>query len=269
MHGIILGSGTGVPSLRRNAPGYFLQIDDQQYLIDCGSGTLLQLERVKQSFKNLDTLLITHIHADHIGDLIPLIHALRLPGLERKKPLTFYGPPGFIEFFQQIVVPVVAPPTAFPVIIQEASAAWQIGTTKITSCPTPHSDRFASRAYRIEHQGLSILFSGDTDFDQNLVHFCQDADLLFLDCSTLDANKVTGHLSAGLCGRIAQEAKAKRLILTHFYPIEGPDSQFYDQCRQYYSGPLELAEDLQPFAPTESITSEKRATVDCDAVALE
>ncbi|MEO5332854.1 MAG: MBL fold metallo-hydrolase [Magnetococcus sp. YQC-5] len=248
MKGIILGSGTGVPSLRRNAPGYWLEIKGHQFLVDCGSGILLQLERVGKSFQNLDAIFITHTHADHIGDLIPFVHALRLPGMHRDKPLTLYGPPGFVEFFERIVVPVSAPPTDFPFRVQEVAPIQALDGVLLKSCATPHSDRFACRAYRFEYQGLSVVFSGDTDFHPDLVTFCRAADVLFLECSSLDAGKVDGHLSAGLCGKIAEMAGVKRLILTHFYPIDGPDSLFFDECRSHFSGVLELAIDLNSFA---------------------
>ncbi|MBF0127311.1 MAG: ribonuclease Z [Magnetococcales bacterium] len=247
MHGIILGSGTGVPSLRRNAPGCFLQVGEQRLLIDCGSGTLLQLERAGKSFRELDALFITHVHADHIGDLTPLVHALRLPGMERVKPFTLYGPPGFCDFFARIVAPVAAPPTTFPFLVRETTPFWERDDLLIRTCPTPHSDRFASRAYRFESRGRAVVFSGDTDFHPDLIPFFHNAELLFLECSSLDAGKVEGHLSAGLCGRIAQQSGVGRLILTHFYPIDGPDTLFYDECRHHYSGRLELAADLTPF----------------------
>jgi ribonuclease BN (tRNA processing enzyme) len=66
---IVLGSGTGVPSLVRNAPGYFTEALGQELLLDCGSGTLLQMERVGKRYHTLDAVLMTHTHPDHIGDL--------------------------------------------------------------------------------------------------------------------------------------------------------------------------------------------------------
>ncbi|GAB0057610.1 Ribonuclease BN [Candidatus Magnetaquicoccaceae bacterium FCR-1] len=240
---IVLGSGTGVPSLRRGSPAYWLGVDDRQYLIDCGSGTLLQLERIGASFRDLDGAFITHVHADHIGDLTPMVHAMRLPGLTREKPFTLHGPPGFTDFFNRIIAPVAAPPTRFPFLVQDAPLAWNMNGLTILSHPTPHSDRFASRAYRFEHQGRAIVFSGDTDWDDGLAGFLTGADLALLECSTLDDDKVEGHLTPGLCGRLAAMARVRRLLLTHFYPIDGPDSLFLDQCRAQFSGELGLAED--------------------------
>ena len=247
MQGIILGSGTGIPSLERNAAGYFLEAGGMELLIDCGSGTLLQMERVKKNFRTLDVVLITHTHADHIADLTPLIHALRLPGLKREKPLHIYGPPGFKQFFETIVAPVARPPDRFPTLVIEAESEWTLSTLNFRSCPTVHTERMASVAYRIQEGEKSLVFSGDCDYDLNLIDFARDADLMILDCSTLDENKVQGHLSSGLGGMIAAKAGVKKLIPTHFYPISGPDSLRKQECEVQFRGQVVLAEDRMPF----------------------
>ena len=240
----ILGSGTGIPSLNRQAPGYLLEVAEMRWLVDCGSGTLLQLERIQKSFRDLDGVFITHTHADHIGDLTPMVHAFRLPGLPRDKPFTLFGPPGFSAFFKEIVTPVVSPPTTFPFHVAEVPSAMSWGTVQILSHPTVHTDRLDSVAYRFEKNGKSIVFSGDCDFDDGIIEFATETDLLILDCSTLDANKVDGHLSAKLAGLVAAQARAKRLVPTHLYPISAADSQRIKECRTHFSGPVDLAEDL-------------------------
>ncbi|MBF0184080.1 MAG: MBL fold metallo-hydrolase [Magnetococcales bacterium] len=240
----ILGSGTGTPSLQRQAPAYLLEVAGSRWLIDCGSGTLLQLERLHKPFHTLDGVWITHTHADHIGDLTPLVHAMRLPGLRRSKPFTIFGPAGFCNFFQNIVQPVAAPPESFPFHVREATEACSLGEVTVRSQIVHHSDRFESRGYRFDCGGKSIVFSGDCDYDPRLLTLAKEADLLIIDCSTLDANKVKGHLSAGLAGFLAAQAEAKQLIASHLYPIEQPEEERLAECRIHFRGPVRLAEDL-------------------------
>ncbi|MEO5364336.1 MAG: ribonuclease Z [Magnetococcus sp. DMHC-8] len=247
MKGTILGSGTGIPSLQRQAPGYLLEVDGQRWLIDCGSGTLLQLERLQKGFYGLDGAFITHTHADHIGDLLPLVHAFRLPGLARSAPFHLYGPPGFVDFFEQRIAPVAAVPDRFPFLVNEIPAILSWAGLTIRSQPTLHSDRLASVAYRFEKDDRSVVFTGDCDYDPALIAFAAGADVLVVDCSTLDAEKVKGHLSAGLVGLVAARAGVGRLIPTHLYPIAAPDSQRVAECRIHFAGPVTLAEDLMEF----------------------
>lgn len=242
---IVLGSGTGVPSLQRNSPGYYLQALGQKFLVDCGSGTLLQLERAGKRYFELDAVFITHTHPDHIGDLIPLIHALKLtPGFRREKPLTLFGPVGFERFVCDHVLTVARPPKHFTVQVHEVKGEFSFSDIRCRATPTVHSDSLSSVAYRFEAQGKVLVLSGDCDFEAGIIRHSTDADLLVLDCSTTDALKYPGHCSAGECGRIASQAKVKRLLLTHLYPLLGVEDTRLDEARKAFDGIVDLAQDL-------------------------
>ncbi|MBF0307960.1 MAG: MBL fold metallo-hydrolase [Magnetococcales bacterium] len=240
----VLGSGTGIPSARRNAPGYLLETGGgQTVLLDCGSGTLRQMERFGHSFATLAGVCITHQHPDHIGDLVSLLHACRLPGLQRREPLPIYGPAGFGRFYEQFILPVSGLPSQFEVRMQETHQPFELGGMQVRFAPTVHSERFASQGYRFEADGRVVVCSGDCDWGEAILELAKGADLLVLDCSTLQANKAPGHLSALQCGLLAQQAGVARVLLSHFYPIEGPDELRRTECAVSYSGECLLAED--------------------------
>ena len=69
----ILGSGTCMISLKRSSPANYLKIGEKQILVDCGPGTLTQLEKAGVPYKDIDMVFITHYHIDHISDLDALI----------------------------------------------------------------------------------------------------------------------------------------------------------------------------------------------------
>ncbi len=94
---------------------------------------------------------------------------------------------------------------------------------------------------------MSLTFSGDTDYCREIVELARGTDLLILECAHPDDRKVEGHLSPTWCGRIAAEAEARALVLTHFYPAcEGED--LIGPCAKEYPGSITIAEDLMTIS---------------------
>ena len=240
---IVLGSGTCVPSLKRNAPGYYIEAEGARILIDCGSGTLLQLERARKSYRDIDAVFITHRHPDHFADLMPLIHALlATPKFRRMKDLFIFGPGEFMAYYEKAIAPVLGRPEDFFIRTIESRAKFDFGPFHIFTAKTIHSSD--SIAYRFEHRGKSIVFTGDADYDQGLIALAQNTDLLVTDCSFPVSMKAKGHLSAKECGLVAQKAKAGKLLLSHLYPADMPDAERTGESKETFDGDIALAEDL-------------------------
>ncbi len=97
----ILGSGSAIPTLQRNASSQLLQYNGTTILIDCAEGTQLLLKKDKISAMRIDYILISHLHGDHYFGLIGLINTLHLIG--RTLPLTLFGPPQLINILQMML----------------------------------------------------------------------------------------------------------------------------------------------------------------------
>jgi len=87
---IFLGTGAGIPNLRRRHPAILLKYKGDYVLFDCGEGTQLQLQKARISPMKISKIFITHWHADHFAGLLPLIETLHLS--RRKNSLNVYGP---------------------------------------------------------------------------------------------------------------------------------------------------------------------------------
>ncbi len=240
---IVLGSGTCVPSLKRNAPGYFLEAENRQILVDCGSGTLLQLKKAGRNYKNIDAVFITHKHPDHFADLMPLIHALlATPKFKREKGLFIIAPEGFKEYYNMAIAPIFGKPLNFSIQPVEIQDKLDFEPFHIFAAKTIHSRD--SIAFRFEQGGKSIVFTGDAEDDYGLIEVSKDDDILIADCSFPDSMKTQGHLCSKECGLVAQKAGVKKLLLSHLYPVDTPDIDRVKESRETFNGDIVLAEDL-------------------------
>lgn len=181
-----------------------------------------------------------------MADLLPLVHALKYtPGQIRRKTLYLVSPADLEEYFRTCLFAVLSPPRTFRLEFLQTSEAVRLGDCRITACPTLHSRE--SVAFKVDSEGRSVVFTGDTDYGVGLVDFCRDVDLLVADCSFPDEMKMGGHMVPSECGRLATEAGAGHLVLSHLYATEVPDAARVTQAARAYAGPISLAEDFSEY----------------------
>jgi len=245
----ILGSGTCVPSLRRSSCSILTKIRDKFLLFDSGAGTMHKLLENGIEIFEISFVFYSHFHPDHTGELVPFLFANKYPdGSRRKIPLTLMAGRGFAKFYDNLknvyghwieLAPGLLNIVEFDNTCHDMK---EFDDFKVESLPVEHNPE--SMAFKITSPGgISMVYSGDTDFSENLVTLSKDADLLICESALPDELKVKGHLTPSLAGEIATRANVRKLILTHFYP-ECDQVNIEKQCRKTYSGSLLLAEDL-------------------------
>lgn len=249
---IILGSGTGVPSLTRGAPGLAVKIKKETLLFDSGPGTLNRLLQAKIDYLTLDYIFYSHFHPDHVAELVPFLFACKYDSTPRTKKLKLVGPRGTENFYFSLleVYGEWITPEKFSVEINELDGDPYIGNGwTIYSKPLKHTDPCVG--YRIETTTKSVpksvVYSGDTDYCHEIVELAKNADLFVLECSFPEKYKLKGHLTPKLAGKIAIESGCKHLVLTHLYPI-CDKYNIRSECRKVYKGKLTIAKDMLEFA---------------------
>jgi len=242
---IIIGSGTGIPSLRRGSPGLVILSDNTKLLIDSGPGALRKMLEVGITYQDIDVLLYTHIHPDHVSDLVHILFACKYADLPREKELFCIGGPGFRSYFEKLknlYGPWIEPKSYRLTVKEISEEPLFCRDLRILSKPMAHISE--SVGYRIEFKDeRSIAISGDTDYCQNIIDLGSEVDLLILECSFPDGKKVEGHLTPSLAGRIALESHCRRLLLTHLYPV-CDRFDVVGQCKKIFQGEISLGEDL-------------------------
>lgn len=135
----LLGAGGTMPLPGRWLTSLVLRCNGHSLLIDAGEGTQIAAREAGCSFKHLDTICITHLHADHTAGLPGLL--LTMGNMDRTEPVTLIGPPGLRRVLE--AVKVLAPELAFPVWVIEleegSTQTISLGDWEITAFPLRHT----------------------------------------------------------------------------------------------------------------------------------
>jgi len=243
----ILGSGTCVPSLARSSCSVFLNVGGVNLLFDSGAGTIQRLLQAGVGIFDLSYLFLSHFHPDHSGEVASLLFSMKYPE-QRKTPFCLVGGRGLVQFYSALKGAhgewIDPGPDILKLIEMDNLAFDRIVFDNFTVTSAPVSHNAESIAYKVsDMNGKSFVYSGDTDFSENLISLAKDVDLLICESAFPDDLKVPGHLTPSLAGEIATRANVKKLVLTHFYP-ECEDADMEGECRKTYAGPLVLAKDL-------------------------
>jgi ribonuclease BN (tRNA processing enzyme) len=232
-----------------------MTVGASQLLFDIGPGTMRRLLEAGVQVQDLSHALLSHFHPDHTGELAPLIFANKYPEADRRRsPLTLIGGPGFRGFMKRLegvygdwirladgMLQVVeaAPADGF----RHTAEGWRVETM-----PVRHNPESVAFRVTLDH-GPAVVYSGDTEYSENLVALAREADLLICEAARPDEDPVRGHLTPSLAGRMAAEAGVRQLMLTHFYP-DCENVDLVAQCRRTYAGPVLLARDLMTLKVT-------------------
>jgi ribonuclease BN (tRNA processing enzyme) len=226
-----------------------VRLEGRHLLLDLGPGALRQLAAAGLTLERVDYILLTHLHPDHCGDLPAYLFALKYAGFPpRATPCRIIGRRGLAEFLSHLrgAWGRWIEPEPGQVEIVEVSEPGEVtllaGEPFRVRCAEPDHTP-ASLAYRVEAGGRSLVYTGDTDYSPRLVELARGADLLLAECSFPEGRKVEGHLTPRLAGRMAREAGAKRLLLTHLYP-PADEVDIKAQAEAEFGGEVAVAEDL-------------------------
>lgn len=242
----VIGSSPSVQRPGRACSCYLLRTRDSSVLFDIGSGALGNLHAAID-YPQLDAVIISHMHADHFLDLIPLRYGLKYGPLLRDGRMPVFLPPGGEAMLRK--------PSAFPsegpddfldevLSIHEYDPArpLEINDLRLTFRQTRHY--IETYSIRAEHGNASIVYSGDTAPCDSVVEHAADCSL-FLCEATLGLGHeegMRGHSSAEEAGEMAQRAGVHRLVLTHYGSTYAPD-ELEEAAQSAFSGRCSMADD--------------------------
>ena len=240
--------GTGCPKVdhKRFGPSNLVSSKKSNILVDCGSGVTQRLEEANISTANIDALVLTHLHSDHVVDFYQLIisswHSYRI------KPWKIYGPKGTKRFLTKIMkaweqernlrikYEARSSIDAFKLDIKEFREYGKIRIKdidleyfKVDHFPVKHAYGF-----NFYNNNKKLSISGDTKPCENLMKYAQLADVLlhevYIEGEIQPVTKMRSvktlhnvkayHTTSNQVGKVASLTRCKKLVLTHFVPTK-------------------------------------------------
>ena len=277
----VVALGTGMPTpitKAQKSSAWYVELGNGDiFLFDCGTGSAENLYALRPEFAKVDKVFASHLHTDHVGDTDALWIGGWLSG--RYTPLHVYGPSGskpelgtaaFVDGLNKAYAWDVSGragilPDAGGQLIahefdfkQEGGVVYEENGVKITSFPAIHV-LDGSVSYRLDWNGLSFVFGGDSAPNKWFIEHSQGADFVIHECfytpeglsSALgwDMRQATFvssyiHTPPGGFGKIMSEVKPRLAVGYHTIRQPELDQMIVEEIRKTYDGPLAIADDL-------------------------
>lgn len=272
----LLGTGDPIPSATRNGPAILVQAGGLNLMIDAGRGNTVRLRQAGLWPGQIDAVFITHFHSDHLNGLADLLTLgyIGRPNVRRRQPLQIVGPTGMKRIADALRASIdddvkirkadeKITPAGADMSVQEFTGdgvVFDRNGVKVTAFAVNHGV-FIKPAfgYRVDYNGMSALFSGDTRFDENLIAHASDLNLLVHETAVapdelqnLDTVKavIAHHTTPEQAGEVFARAKPKLAAFSHITLIADAahpavsEAEIERRTRTKWDGPLVVGEDL-------------------------
>jgi len=270
----VLGSGGPELQDKRASSGYLIWRDGQaKVLIDCGGGSALHFGQSHAQMKDLDVVLFTHFHVDHSADFAVLVKSSFFE--DRTRPLPVFGParsslfPCTSEFIEGLFEKkkgiyrylsgylsggessYAIKPNDVALDEDAIHLLYEENNIKIYGLAVKHGI-VPAIAWRVDMGNASIVIAGDSDGgNKNLVTLAKDADLLVVSNAVPEGAEGIErqlHMPPSVIGKIAADAGAKKLILSHrMLRTLGKEQETIHFITKNYKGPTVFADDLDCY----------------------
>ena len=283
----LLGTGTPNPHPDRFGPATLVEAGEQRLLFDAGRGVTIRLNQLGIPMREVTAVFITHFHSDHLVGLADLWLIGWLPPNygRRRVPLRIWGPKGLGKItagMEQAYATDIAirvkdealPRSAAKFDVNEYSEGgviYEHEGVKVTSFEVNHGDLIKPAfGYRVDYADRSVVISGDTRFDQNVIEAAKGVDLLVHEVVAIPAalfavnpamKRVEAHhTTPEEVGTVMSEARPRLGVLTHYVLTSGPGippetkDEVLARLKTRYSGPVVAGHDLMAIEVGESVT---------------
>jgi ribonuclease BN (tRNA processing enzyme) len=236
----VLGCSGTYPGPKSACSSYLLESDGFRLVLDAGNGSFGELQN-HCDLRDIDAVLLSHLHADHCLELIPNTYARRFHPAGPQPPLPVYGPTGTQQRLCRAFDDWPADSLADVYEFHELSpGAMDIGPFRVDLTRVAHP--VEAYGTRLTAGGRSLTYSGDTSECEDLIRLATGTDLFLCESAFLDRpdNPPGVHMCGREAGEHATKAGVGRLVLTHLVPW-GDAERSEEEAAGAFGGPLERA----------------------------
>lgn len=239
----IVGCSGSIPGPDSAASCYLVQAEGFALVLDLGSGALGPLQRHVE-LASIGAVLLSHLHADHVNDISGLTVASKHGPWNRVGPMPVAGPGGLVARVAEVYglpddaeVDELRAIFAFSEVTEGVST---IGPFSLTARRVDHP--VEAYAFRIEHDGRTLVYSGDCAPCAGLDDVARDVDLAVIEAAYIEDpdNSPGVHHTGREAGELATRAGVGRLVVTHVPPWLDREAAAA-AARTTYAGPVHVA----------------------------
>jgi len=264
----LLGTGSPIPDPNRAGPSTLVRAADRVILCDAGRGVVMRLAGALAGPAVLSAILVTHLHSDHLTDLNDVITTRWIMSTE-SAPITIYGPVG-LDFVVTKMMEMLSldvgyriahhedlnEPPAVNVVEVAPGDTFSVGDVSVRVGATNHQPVEPTVAFRLEHDGTSVVLGGDGIPCAALDELCADAtayvqtvlrdDIVKLFPLPRFQDILDYHSTVEQAAQTATKAGVQTLILTHYVPgiAPGQEDEWRAIAAAHFSGDIVLGDDL-------------------------
>ncbi len=270
LRAVLLGTGSPPPNPQRRGPATLVSLDNEHCLVDAGSGVGAQMVQAGLRPYDWPRILITHHHSDHTIDLGHLVITRWIVG--QNAPLDVWGPAGTRRQVEKLLDYLAwdievrrahmhdrQPPEVRVTEIEEGKI-FEAGGVAVSAFLVEHGPVKPAYGYHFEGGGRRVVVSGDTRPCENLVRWSHNGDCLIHECCEMAKtgwspgcgwptiedkirDLASYHTQPDEIGRVAREARVKKLAITHLMPGSDP-AELRAGAEKSYGGVVVVGEDL-------------------------
>ena len=237
---VLLGTGTCQLQPHRMASSALIELGELRLVYDFGRGIAHRLVESGLRQDDVEHIVLSHFHPDHLSDLIPYLHAAAWSQIDpRRKDLNIYGPVG-LEVQLMRLLSLFGPRTLvrehFDVHLHEIRReSFEIDGHELAFADLPPA---GNHGLAVHHTGRTFAFTGDSSYHDQEVAFLRGVDLAIID---------SGHLEDDEIVVLAARTQAPRIVCSHLYR-ELDEEELNTAARaRGYTGRLIIGRDLMMF----------------------